>query len=67
MLLTAQNEIQKMLSSEELRLEGRSIASRASTSGSASSDAVARLENAYLGLQEVMDDLEAAAGIDWVP
>jgi hypothetical protein len=65
-LLAAQNEVQMILASEEYRFEGRSIASRASETGSASRDAVTRLENAYDGLQEVMDDLEAAAGIDWV-
>ena len=54
MLLAAQKEVQMI------------IASRASETGSASRDAVARLENAYVGLQEVMDDLEAAAGIDWM-
>jgi hypothetical protein len=65
MLLAAQREVQMILASE-YRFEGRSIASRASETGSASPDAVTRLENAYIGLQEVMDDLEAAAGIDWV-
>ena len=67
MLLAAQTEVQMILASEKYSFEGRSIASRASATGSASSDAVTRLENAYDGLQGVMDDLEAAAGIDWVP
>jgi hypothetical protein len=39
----------------------------ASETGGASRDAVTRLENAHDGIQVVMDDLEAAAGIDWVP
>ena len=67
MLLAAQTEVQMILASEKYSFEGRSIASRASATGGASRDAVTRLENAYDGLQGVMDDLEAAAGIDWVP
>jgi hypothetical protein len=55
MLLAAQTEVQMILTS------------MASETGGASRDPVTRLENAYDGLQEVMDDLEAAAGIDWVP
>ena len=55
MLLAAQTEVHLIL------------ASMASETGGASREAVTRLENAHDGLQEVMDDLEAAAGIDWVP
>ena len=53
MLLAAQTEVHLILASNE--------------TGGASREAVTRLENAHDGLQEVMDDLEAAAGIDWVP
>ena len=66
MLLAAQTEVQMILASEKYSFEGRSIASRASATGSASHAAVAGLEKAHVGLQEVMDDLEAAARIDWV-
>ena len=55
MLLAAQTEVHLIL------------ASMASETGGASRDEVTLLENAHDGLQEVMDDLEAAAGIDWVP
>ena len=58
--------LQIILASEKYSFEGRSIASRASATGSASHAAVAGLEKAHVGLQEVMDDLEAAARIDWV-
>ena len=54
MLLAAQTEVHLIL------------ASMVSETGGASRDAVTLLENAHDGLQEVMDDLEAAAGIDWV-
>ena len=66
MLLAAQKEVQMILASEQYSLEGRSIASRASERGRFSRAAAARLEKAHVGLQEVMDDLEAAAGIDGI-
>jgi hypothetical protein len=50
MLLAAQTEVHLI------------FASMASERGGASRDAVTRLENAHDGLQEVIDDLEAAAG-----
>jgi hypothetical protein len=65
-LLTAQKEVQMILASENSSFEARSIPSAASERGRSSRAALARLEKAHVGLQEVMDDLEAAAGIDWV-
>jgi hypothetical protein len=50
MLLAAQTEVHLIL------------ASMASETGGASREAVTRLENAHDGLQEVIDDLEGAAG-----
>ncbi|KYG99259.1 hypothetical protein SE91_12750 [Bradyrhizobium sp. DOA1] len=65
-LATSQTEVQMLLGAEQVSFDSRSRASKETEPGRGSHGAIKHLENAVLALQEAMDEMEIAAGINWV-